>query len=413
MGNIITSAKTKFPAGYANLPETPGVYLMRDFAGQLLYIGKAANLRRRVQSYFTRPHDYRIQKLAGLVAGIAHERTDTAIEALVLESRLIKKFQPPFNVREKDDTSFWYVLMTKEKFPRLLMVRGKEAEFVKSGSLYGPFTSAGSLREAMRILRRIFLWNTHLSSEEGKFSRPCFDYQIGLCPGLCAGTLDATEYKKTARNLKLFFEGKKKRILKLLKSEMRAASKKMEYELASRLKRQVFGLTHVEDVALIRDDSVEVIGDGRGEKYRIEGYDISNISGESAVGSMVVFVGGKPAKGEYRKFKIKAVIGANDTAMLKEVLARRLGHISEWPLPDLFLIDGGLGQVNAARAALRARGLRLPVIGIMKGPDRKRNDIIGTLLPGTDKRVLIRVRDEAHRFAVKYHKQVRAGKFLQ
>ncbi len=380
---------------------------MKDAQGEILYVGKAANLKRRVSSYFTRPHEYRIEKLVSRIAKIERRDTDTAIEALILESQLIKELQPPFNVLEKDDKSFLYVLITtKEKFPRVLTVRGKEADLAKNGKLFGPFTSGYAVRESLRILRRIFPWNMHAPEE--KYIRPCFNYQIGLCPGVCAGAISWEDYHAQMRNLVLFFEGKKKLVLRSLKTQMIQEAKAQEYEKADQMKRQIFNLEHIQDVALIFENEV---ADPEGHKgLRIEGYDISNISGTSAVGSMVVFTNGKPDKAEYRKFKIKTIEGANDTAMIHEVLTRRLRN--NWPLPNLFLIDGGLGQVNAARAALKEAGLRIPVVGIMKGPERKRNDFIGSLPPGFPKGVLVRVRDEAHRFAIRYHKQVRGREFF-
>jgi len=193
---------TKIP--YKKFPETPGVYIMKDADGRVLYVGKAANLRRRVSSYFERPHEIRIQTLVTKSRRIDHENTDTALEALILEAELIKKLRPPFNVREKDDKSFLYIEITKEKFPRVLLVRGKDAE---RGMRFGPFTSASSVREAMHILRRIFPWNTHAPEVIGKLKRPCFDYEVGRCPGTCIGAITREEYARTIEHLKLFLEG--------------------------------------------------------------------------------------------------------------------------------------------------------------------------------------------------------------
>ncbi len=174
------------PKDHKKLPETPGVYLMRDAGGHVLYVGKAGNLRRRVSSYFERPHDMRIQALVTKIRSIDYEKTDTALEALIREAELIKTFMPPWNVREKDDKSFLYIEITKEKFPRVVLVRGKDAD---RGRRFGPFTQASSAREAMRILRRIFTWSTHDPETAGKFARPCFDAEIGLCPGTCIGAI--------------------------------------------------------------------------------------------------------------------------------------------------------------------------------------------------------------------------------
>ncbi len=403
---------------YKNLPETPGVYLMKGAKGGILYIGKAVNLKRRVSSYFLRPHDSRIEKVVQEIRKIEVRKTDTAIEALILEADLIKKYQPPFNICEKDDKSFPYVVITKEKFPRVLLVRGKDLKQknigIQYGAMHGPFTSPSSIREALRILRKIFPWNTHPPEDIGK-RKPCFDAQIGLCPGLCVGAGGRMEYLKTVKNIKLLFEGKKKRIITNLEREMREMSKKLEFEKAEKIRRRILALQHIQDVALVKENEVGNYELGiKNYGARIEGYDISNISGTSAVGAMVVFENGKPAKNWYRKFKIRTLKKPNDVGMLKEMLPRRFRHIGEenWPKPDLVLIDGGTGQVRVAREVLKTAGLNIPVVGIAKGPTRKKNDIIGRIPGFTNEGTLVRVRDEAHRFAITYHKKVRKAGFL-
>ena len=399
-----------------NLPTTPGIYLMKNAQGRVLYVGKAANLRRRVSNYFVRPHNLRIERLTLEIARIDYEKTDTAIEALILESKRIKELKPPYNIREKDDKSFLFVVITKEKFPRVLLSRGKDAISHKpqAASQYGPFTSATSIRAALRIIRKIFPFNTHPADKIGTFRRPCFDHEIGLCPGTCIGAISRTEYVKQIRNIKLLFEGKKARILSSLGREMKIAAKMMDFERAKKMKRQMFAWQHIQDIALIKEEEPVTRNEELGT--RIEGYDISNISGTDAVGAMVVFLNDQPSKSEYRKFKIQTIQGANDTGMLEEVLRRRLKRIPPvggWPLPNLFLIDGGVGQVNAARKVLKQNGLKLPVVGLAKGPERKRNDLTGKIPEGIKLETLIRVRDEAHRFAIGYHKQVRSKRFLK
>ena len=425
---------------YKKLPDTPGVYLMKDAAGRVLYVGKAGNLRRRVSSYFERPHDVRIEALVAKIKKIDYEKMDTALEALIREAELIKTLTPPFNVREKDDKSFLYIEITKEKFPRVLLVRGKDG--AGQGKRYGPFVSASNVREALKILRKIFPWSTHDPERIGKFSRPCFDCEIGLCPGTCVGAISREEYLKNIGRLQLFLEGRKKRLLRSLTKEMNAEGRKLEFEKAERLRRQIFALQHIRDTALIADSEV-LAPAGRDTKknvtgergYRIEGYDVSDISGTSAVGSMVVFEDGEPNKNEYRKFKIRSIFKPNDVGMLTEILERRFKHFSGgrvrvdrtsgaqkgsgnasaqsgWRLPDLILIDGGIAQANAARRVLLRTGLRIPIVGIVKGPERKRNDVIGAVPKGVQKATLIRVRDEAHRFAIGYHKALRRVAFL-
>ncbi len=388
---------------YAHIPDNPGIYYMKDAKGLILYIGKAGNLKRRVSSYFTRPHDGRIQKLVQEIRKIDYRETDTALEALILESVEIKKHQPPFNVREKDDKSFLYVVITKEPFPRVLLARGKGAENIAYKKKFGPFVSASNLREALRIMRKIFPWHMHAPEKVGTYKRPCFDYEVGLCPGTCVGKISKQEYARTIRSLTLFFEGKKAKVEAVFKKEMAAASKRQQYEKAGELKRRLFALKHIQDTALIGES--EIFEEGMEKQLRIEGYDISNISGTAAVGSMVVFKGSEPDVNEYRKFKIRTVAGPNDVAMLREVMTRRLQN--HWALPDLILVDGGVPQVNAVEDVLKEEGFSIPVVGLAKGPERKNNELIGTLPEGVAMETLIRVRDEAHRFAVAYHTKLR------
>ncbi|MFA5052619.1 MAG: GIY-YIG nuclease family protein [Parcubacteria group bacterium] len=387
---------------YKKLPDSPGVYLMKNRSGEPIYIGKAGNLKRRVSSYFLVPHDARISKMVSEIRTIDFIKTANALEALVLEAKLIKEKNPPYNVREKDDKSFLYIEITKEKFPRVLLVRGRSHS---SGERFGPFTSSGSAREAMKILRRIFPWSIHPESKIGQFKKPCFDYEIGLCPGTCVGLISRTDYLKNIRGLKMFLEGRHKRVLQNLKKEMQSASKKLNFEEAEKIKRRIFALNHVQDAALLGEP--EISGE---EKGRIEGYDVSDISGDSAVGAMVVFTGGIPDPNEYRKFKIRLFNSPNDTGMMKEMISRRLKN--PWVLPSIILVDGGIAQINAAKEALSENGLKIPVIGMVKGKDRKGTKIVGEY-QGTDKKILERVRNEAHRFAIGYHRSVRGIKSLK
>jgi len=445
-----------------NLPDSPGVYLFKGARGKILYIGKAGNLKRRVSSYFVVPRSFlalrsfsevgsevgsgvgsngdptslklrgvgdpKTHRLLGLAKKIDYIKTETTIEALILEAELIKKYEPLFNAKEKDDKSFLYVDITKDKFPQVVLSRGRTLPVKNLSKRYGPFTSASQIREALRIIRRIFPFSVHPSTtlrtgekeKVGVMKKPCFDFQLGLCPGTCVGVADRGEYIKDINNIKLLFGGKKKSILTSLEREMKLASKNLNFEKAEKLKRQIFALQHIHDVALIGDDWKSFVDSGRDVK-RIEGYDISNISGTSAVGSMVVFSsGGGPASGwtgcvpdkdEYRKFRIKTVSGSNDVAMLTEMLYRRFNN--KWRLPDLILIDGGRGQVNAALRVLRGRSLKIPVVGLAKGPTRKKNEVVGKIPSWTSPQELIRVRDEAHRFAVTYHKKVRSDSFIK
>ena len=387
---------------YKKLPEEPGVYIMKDKEKNILYVGKAGNLRRRVSSYFERGHDSRIEKLVEKIVYIDFIQTDSAMEALILEARLIKQHEPPFNIREKDDKSFLYIAITKEKFPRVLLIRGKDTK--KEYTLYGPFTQSGSLKEALRIIQKIFPWNVH--DLKNSSAKPCFNYSIGLCPGTCVRAISKKEYAKTIRHIKLFFEGKKSFLIKRLEKEMKIKSQALKFEEAEKIKRQIFALSHIMDVATISNSEIKNPYEKEGTKKRIEGYDISNISGNWAVGSMVVFEGNNPNKNEYRKFKIQSLHTPNDIEMIREIISRRFKN--NWKLPDLILIDGGKGQIHAAKNAMKEAGYNIPIIGIVKGPERKRNDIIGKIPSWTFLKTLTHVRDEAHRFAISYHKSLRA-----
>ncbi|MBI2506567.1 MAG: UvrB/UvrC motif-containing protein [Candidatus Colwellbacteria bacterium] len=356
------------------------------------------------------------EKLLKEIKKIDYQRTDTAIEALILESQLIKKYEPPYNAREKDDKSFLYVVITKEKYPRVLLVRGKALP-AEASAKAGPFTSATSIRQALRIIRKIFPYSIHPPKKiETRDQRPgkraCFEYEIGLCPGTCIGAIGRSDYLKNIRSIKLFLGGKKKLLLRKLEKEMKEMSKRLEYEKAEKLRRQIFALRHIRDVALITEDDIKL----RTPKSlrartsgRVEGYDISNISGTSAVGSMVVFTNGEPDKNEYRKFRISTITSSDDVRMLREVLRRRLDN--PWPFPSLILVDGGKGQVNAAKSVLDEFGLKIPVVGIAKGPTRKKNEFVGYRPTAEEAKLLIRVREEAHRFAISYHRKLRGRSF--
>lgn len=390
---------------YKNLPDSPGVYIMKGARGKILYIGKAGNVKRRVSSYFLRPHDARIEKMVGEIKKIDFKKTESALEALILEAELIKKYKPPFNIREKDDKSFLYVEITDEEYPRVLLVRGKTKP---EGRRFGPYTSASSVREALRIIRRIFPYSTHTAKERGG-TKPCFNYQIHLCPGTCIGAVSKQDYKKTIRNIVLLFQGKGMALRRKLEREMRHAALKLRFEEAEKLKRQLFALRHIQDTALMSGSDSQLSKTKNQKLFRIEGYDVSNISGTSAVGAMAVFEGGKPNKNEYRKFRIRSFCEPNDVGMLREVLERRFSH-REWPIPDMILVDGGKAQVNVAAAVLEDAALKIPIVGIAKGPKRNKNEFIGNVPVGVNREDLIRLRDEAHRFAIQYHKSLRDKK---
>lgn len=378
-----------------NFPDTPGVYIMRGTHREILYIGKATSLRHRVISYFQRPQEARIEKMLSLVSDIEIQRTDSVIEALLLEANLIKKHEPKYNIKLKDGKSYLGIYVTKEDWPRVFPARVTQK--LPEGEFYGPFPSSKEVGDALQIIRKLFPFRVSCEPESGK---ACFEYHLGMCPGVCCGKISKEDYKKIVRNIKLFLIGRKKEAIKSLEKEMRDKAKTMQFEKAAKLRDQIFGLKHIQDVAMIRDEDLDGL---KPVPSRIEAYDISNISGEFSVGSMVVFSDGLIDKNQYRKFKIKSVEGADDVASIKEVLERRFKH-EEWPSPEFILIDGGKPQVNAAKEVLAELNLNIPVIGIAKGPKRDKNEIIAPENIEVDKKMLIHLRDEAHRFAISYYR---------
>lgn len=471
------------------LPQAPGVYFFRGAGGEILYIGKATNLRSRVQSYF-RDTNTRINandanmrmvangnagesnsqmqkgsstpftgfvpgrsewigRMVSLVGDIDFQETDSVLEALILESNLIKKHQPKYNTDEKDDKSFAYFVVTKEEFPRVIILRKTDIDkydsnlrinanqriankFIKDiviDKVYGPYVSKYQMQIALKIIRRIFPFHAlKQKSEKG-----CLDYQIGMCPGPYDGAISKEDYKKNIRGIKMILEGKKKSLIKRLEIEMREAAKKHEFEKAADLRNKIFALQHIRDIALM---TKEFEGDAQSLALgfpkakllgfvRIEAYDISNISGQHAVGSMVVFVDGKPDKSQYRKFKIKTIEGSDDVGMMREVLLRRFKN--DWPMPELVLLDGGQGHVNMAEKLLYEElGLAVPIVGVAKGVTRKnlklqianskqypnakiKNESKSVL---QNKLLLKQIMDEAHRFAISFHRKLRRKSYL-
>ncbi len=400
------------------LPLTPGVYIMKNAGAEILYVGKAGNLRKRVSSYFypNRRSNERIDKMVRMVEDIEYISTSTEAEALIYENSLIKKLSPKYNVALRDDKSYPMLKLTvNERFPRLFITRRR----LDDGALYyGPYTNAKLLREAVIILRGIFPLRSC-----GKLPKSvCLNYHIKQCIGPCAEKIGDSEYSHIVSELKLFLEARRTELLKALTERMTAASRLEEFEKAAELRLRV------EALGTIREDSVSYKPAGEIDELRrilgierpldhIEAFDVSNIMGKEAVGSMVYFYKGKPKKSEYRKFRISTVSGIDDYAMTREIVKRRYSRLKDEKkrLPDLILIDGGKGHSAVAVEELGRLGLsNIPVIGLAKEFEHiyvkgKEDPII---LPKESKalHMLKRVRDEAHRFAISYHKKLRSKK---
>lgn len=418
------------------LPDLPGVYFFLGSKKRILYIGKATSLHDRVKSYFSKDllltRGALVEQMISDAVMVDFQVTDSVLEALILENNLIKKYQPHANTKEKDDKSFNHVVITREKFPQVLLMRGKNIgteihqQFIKYD--FGPYPQGGQLREALRIVRKIFPFRdarcvpAREQIARGKTPRPCFNRQIGLCPGVCTGEVSEKEYARTVNHIRLFFEGKKKALIKSLEKEMAQHAKKQEFEKAGEIKRTLFALAHIQDVSLIKEDykNAEYIRTNAGrDMFRIEAYDISHLGGKNMVGAMIVLENGEFNKAEYRKFKIGTVDRSNDAAALQEVLIRRFSH-PEWRMPDVVVVDGNETQKRAAEGVFgeifskksgNAKSVARPisVVAVVKNERHKPRALIGKpkIIDNYQKEILL-ANNEVHRFVIAYHKKLRS-----
>jgi len=395
------------------LPDKPGVYFFHK-NGKILYIGKATSLKDRVKSYFSKDL---IQTRGPLLVdmvfkadSIKSEVTDSVLEALILEAELIKKHQPKYNSKEKDDKSFNYVVITKEALPRVLIKRGKDLTSVQGRTLhrfhpyFGPYTSGTQLKEALKIIRPIFPFLDAKSDYNYEFYK-----QVNLVPDITTPH-GLEKYKRDIKNLKLFFQGKKKNIIRNLKKEMFAYAKKLQFEFSNEIKKQIFALQHINDIALLKLESrtshIE-------PSFRIEAYDVAHMSGKSMVGVMTVVTNGEATKSEYKKFNIKTQTGANDTGALAEVLNRRFSH-TEWAFPALVVVDGGIAQLNAGKSVIEKLGINTDTVSVVKDDRHRPKAIMGSEdMVAKHKRAILLANSEAHRFAIAFHKKKRAKNFLK
>lgn len=385
-----------------NLPDKPGVYFFKK-GKDILYIGKATSLKSRVRSYFSKDlintRGPMILDMVTLADNIVWQETDSVLEALIAEANLIKKYQPKYNTKEKDNKSFNYVCLTKEDLPRVLIERERLLEKGKYQAVYGPFPKGGELKEAIRIIRRIFPF---LDNDSVKKNNKQFYDQLKLNPS------SQIEYKKNIKHLKLFFQGKKKSILSSLKKEMMKKALEQKFEQASEIKRKIFALEHINDISLIKKESLSYENG-----FRVEAYDIAHMSGLNMVGVMVVLENGQPSKKEYRKFIIRTRSKADDIGALREVLERRLKHI-DWPLPSLIVLDGGLAQKNIGEKVLKENKIKIPIISVVKDERHKPKVILGERsLSHKYKELILIANSESHRFAINFHTQKRNQEFLK
>lgn len=383
------------------LPKKPGVYFF--YKGKdILYIGKATSLSGRVKSYFGK--DLIVTRgplLLDMVTqstSIKWQETDSVLEALILEANLIKKYQPKYNTKEKDNKSFNYVCITKDLIPKVLVVRGRNLNKENYAVVYGPFPNGMQLKDAMKIIRRIF---PYIDEQSSKKNNREFYVQLKLTPE------NILQYKNNIKNLKLFFQGKKKSVALNFKKEMLSFAKKKEFEKAGEIKKRLFALEHINDVALIKGDYLVST-----QKFRIEAYDIAHMAGKNMVGVMTVIENGQLAKNEYKKFIIRTQASSNDTGALEEVLSRRLRHV-EWGLPSLIVMDGSVAQTNIAKAVLNRYQYKIPVVSVVKDDKHKAKAIMGDeMIIKKYKKDILLANSESHRFAITFHKKRRDKNFL-
>lgn len=393
------------------LPDTPGVYFFLGAKKQILYIGKATSLKNRVKSYFSNDiiekRSELIEKMVDDAKTVEFTETDSVLEALILETNLIRTHKPLYNTRSKDDKSYNHLVITKEDFPRVLVVRGKDlSDKFSSNELayeFGPFPNGQLFKEALKIVRKLFqFYDTAvpIGSEKGRLTRGKIDFnrQIGLYPN----KQTKVEYAKTIRHLKLFFQGKKKQLINELQKEMQRLAEQEKFEQANLVKKRIFALTHIQDIALLKNDN-RIYRDGK--KMRIEAYDVAHFDSKDMVGVMTVVENSEINKNEYRKFKIHGFEKANDPGALSEILNRRLKH-TEWPLPQLIVADGSTAQKSALEKVLKNNHLVIPVVGVVKNEKHQPTRLIGQKeMIERNKLEILLANAESHRFAIGFHRQ--------
>jgi excinuclease ABC subunit C len=413
-----------------SFPQTPGVYLMKDAAGRVIYVGKAKNLRSRAGSYFLKAaaEDHRTARLVRDIRDIDYLDAESEIDALLVEARLIKDIQPKYNQDLRDDKSFPYLqIFTREEFPRVEFTREPRRGGTK---LYGPFGNPRGLRGAIGVLQKIFKFRTcsldiSEAEERWQWFRPCLLASIELCTAPCNFRISKEEYRKDIHRLQKFLAGQKKSLLKDMQEEMATASGERRYEEAARLRDEIHLLetldqrgeldTHVQPEVFPIDPKKglaglqKVLGLKR-QPRTIEGIDIAHLGGSETVGSLVQFIDGLPSKPGYRRLKIRTVKGIDDVAGIREVVLRRFSHTADPDqiFPDILLIDGGRGQLGGALSALDTLGVDRPmVISLAKREElvyvMDRQEPLRLSRSSYALRLLQYVRDEAHRFAQHYH----------
>jgi excinuclease ABC subunit C len=455
----------------ANLPQETGVYLFKDATDTVLYVGKALRLKDRVRSYFAKDiaisRNPGIQRMVEQAVHVEHQQVPTELEALLLEARLIRQLKPRYNILLKDDKSFVVIKIDlSQPFPPVTIAREKELEDallrhnrardsvrikqkVDHVEYYGPFTSTAAVKSALKTIRSIWPFRDCTPSKYSTYAalgHGCLFAALGVCDAPCVDGISVTEYRQNIDHIRSFLRGEKASLTEQIEVQMQEAAEQHRFEEATRHRDRLYALDHFQHI-------IDTFRDARGttraghtydpvRDIRIECYDISNNTGQFAVGSLVcgILRDGKVTpcrsrddtrsrflfeRARYRKFKIQTVSGISDVDMLREVLDRRLkrgkGKLAHWSLPDFIVIDGGKGQLSVAVAARKAAELALPAVGsVAKGPTRKGVELFGAdwkLFPEVSsegwKLVAELLREEAHRFAITYYRSLHRRALLE
>lgn len=407
------------------LPAAPGVYFHKNAAGEVIYVGKAAVLKNRVRQYFQKSRkDVKTEALVAEIADTDWIVVDTEMDALFLESEMIKRYMPKWNILLRDDKTVTYVRVSmRDAVPYVSFTRNP----VDDGATYvGPFYGKSAVEKAVRVLRRIFPYYT--KAYDGKKS---LDTDLGLTPGIEVGKTTPADYKRNLRKMIKYLEGDREKLLVELEKTMHEAAAEGNYELAAEARDQLFGLRELKKKIIFSDKEFLDISSDQALRElqvflglpkpprRIEGYDISHQSGTNTVASMVVFINGASARSEYRKFKIRSSTN-DDLKSMVEVITRRLKH-KEWEMPELMILDGGAGQVNAILPLVEPLGIK--VIGRDKSGDHSKSAGVKIFALGRGilelssgshtARLIARIDEEAHRFAITYHSLLKRKNMLK
>lgn len=390
-----------------NIPNSCGVYIMRDKENKILYIGKAVSLKKRIMSYFSNKTLLKTEFLLEEVNDIEYIECNSQEQALLLEAALIKENKPKYNVVFRDDKIYPYVEITKELFPRVFISRPRDK---KEKILFGPFPKVNLIKSALVLIRKIFPYRSCKNMPK----KACLYFHLNLCPAPCIGKISSEDYRENINSICKILSGDRLSLIEDLKNKIEFFSSKQEFEKAKLLRDKLFSLeaiykgkTYEHDLLALK----KILGLNK-IPLVIEGIDISSISGKVLVGSVVRFKGSVPDKSNYRRYRIKEVNKNDDYACIAEVVKRRYKRlIIQNDLPDLIIIDGGLGHLNIAKKELDNLGLDIPIIAIAKKNEEIYKDSLNPILIPKDNpalHLIQKVRDEAHRFAHKYHLLLRS-----